>query len=77
MSKMSELSQVLDDLISCGEKMIQTANAIRECFSEEEAPAAETKKKPLNRKSLPTQRKMSEHFLLPRQTKPVVSTRLR
>ena len=31
MSKMSELSHVLDDLISCGEKMIQTANAIKEC----------------------------------------------
>lgn len=40
MSKMSELSQVLDELISCGEKMIETANAIKECFSEE-APAAE------------------------------------
>ena len=40
MSKMSELSQVLDELISCGEKMIETANAIKECFSEEsEAPA--------------------------------------
>ena len=49
MIKMSELSQVLDDLISCGEKMIQTANAIRECFSEEEAPAAETKKKPVKK----------------------------
>ena len=35
MSKMSELSQVLDNLISCGEKMIQTANAIKECFSGE------------------------------------------
>lgn len=46
MSKMSELSQVLDELISCGEKMIQTANAIKECFSEApEAPAAEPKKK--------------------------------
>lgn len=44
MSKMSELSQVLDDLISCGEKMIQTTNAIKECFSEE-APAAEPEKK--------------------------------
>lgn len=40
MSKMSELSQVLDELISCGEKMIQTANAIKECFSEG-APAKE------------------------------------
>lgn len=44
MSKMSELSQALDDFIACGEKMIQTANAIRECFSEE-APAAEPEKK--------------------------------
>ena len=44
MSKMSELSQVLDDLIACGEKMIQTANAIKECFSEE-APASEPEKK--------------------------------
>jgi hypothetical protein len=40
MSKMSELSQVLDELVSCGEKMIQVANAIRECFSEE-APQSE------------------------------------
>lgn len=48
MSKMSELSQVLDELISCGEKMIQTANAIKECFTEEAepaTPAAEPKKK--------------------------------
>ena len=34
MSKMSELSQVLDDLISCGELLIQTANAIKEYFAE-------------------------------------------
>ena len=34
MSKMSELSQVLDDLISCGEQLIETANAIKECFTE-------------------------------------------
>ena len=40
MSKMSELSQVLDDLISCGEKMIQTANAIKACFAEESEPTA-------------------------------------
>lgn len=42
MSKMSELSQVLDDLVTCGEKMIETANAIRECFSETE-PAKKSK----------------------------------
>ena len=45
MSKMSELSQVLDDLISCGEKMIQTANAIKECFTADDAPATEPEKK--------------------------------
>ena len=43
MSKMSELSQVLDDLISCGEQLIQTANAIKECFRDE-APAADPRK---------------------------------
>ena len=40
MSKMSELSQVLDEMIVCGEGMIKAANAIKEIFSStEEAPA--------------------------------------
>ena len=48
MSKMSELSQVLDELISCGEKLIQLAKAIRECFTpdtaiEETRPVVEAK----------------------------------
>ncbi len=45
MSKMSELSQVLDEMIACGEGMIKAANAIKDTFSStEEAPAkAETK----------------------------------
>lgn len=38
MSKMSELSQVLDDLVACGEGLIRTANAIREIFSGEPEP---------------------------------------
>jgi hypothetical protein len=42
MSKMSELSQVLDDMIACGEGMIRAANAIKEIFSStEEKPAKE------------------------------------
>ena len=44
MSKMSELSQALDDLISCGERMIQTANAIKECFTETAESTEEPKK---------------------------------
>lgn len=40
MSKMSELSQVLDEMIACGEGMIRVANAIKDIFSStEEAPA--------------------------------------
>lgn len=40
MSKMSELSQVLGEMIACGEGMIKAANAIKEIFSStEEAPA--------------------------------------
>lgn len=40
MSKMSELSQVLEEMIACGEGMVKAANAIRDIFSStEEAPA--------------------------------------
>ena len=42
MSKMSELSQVLDEMIVCGEGMIKAANAIKDVFSSPE----ETKTKP-------------------------------
>lgn len=36
MSKMSELSQVLDEMIACGERMIKAANAIKDIFSSTE-----------------------------------------
>lgn len=39
MSKMSELSQALDEMVACGEGLIRTAKAIREMFSEEPATA--------------------------------------
>ena len=35
MSKMSELSQVLDELVACGEGLIHAANAIRDIFTSE------------------------------------------
>ena len=38
MSKMSELSRALDDLVACGEGLIRTANAIREMFTGEPEP---------------------------------------
>lgn len=47
MSKMSELSQTLDDLIRCGEDLIRVAGEIKEIFSgdaeaeKEKAPEAE------------------------------------
>ena len=45
MSRMSELSQVLDEMIAYGEGMIKAANALKDIFSStEEAPTkAETK----------------------------------
>ena len=45
MSKMSELSQVLDEMIACGERMIKAANTLKDIFSStEEAPVkTETK----------------------------------
>ena len=41
MSKMSELSQVLSDLTTCGEELIRTANAIQKVFSGEAEPATQ------------------------------------
>lgn len=48
MSRMSELSQVLDEMIACGEGMIRAANAIKEIFTAEpetEAPVREEPEK--------------------------------
>jgi len=68
MSKMSELSQVLDDLISCGEKMIQTANAIKEIFSAD-VPATEPVKedKPEKAPATPAYSKEEVRALLARK----------
>lgn len=40
MSKMSELSQVLDEMIACGEGMIKAAKTIKEIFSSTEEATA-------------------------------------
>jgi len=40
MSKMSELSLVLDEMVSCGEGLIKAANTLREIFSD--SPAENT-----------------------------------
>ena len=39
MSKMSELSLVLDEMIACGEGMIKAAQTIKEIFSSTEEPS--------------------------------------
>lgn len=36
MSKMNELSQVLDEMIACAERMIDTANVIKKIFTDTE-----------------------------------------
>lgn len=66
MSKMSELSQVLDDLISCGEKMIQTANAIKEMFSADATEPA-NEDKPVAAPATPTYSKEEVRALLARK----------
>ena len=59
MSKMKELSTVLDELVTCGETLINTANALKEIFSSEPdvaetpaptEPAEEAKPAAKNRK---------------------------
>ena len=42
MSKMSELSQVLDEMIACGEGMIKAANTLKDIFSSTEETPAKT-----------------------------------
>ena len=45
MSKMSELSAMIDNLISCGESLAETGRALKEFYSgTDEAPAKPTKK---------------------------------
>ena len=41
--KMNELSMLLDDLISCGQKLTETAQALKEYYSStnEDAPTKE------------------------------------
>ena len=48
-----DLVKILDDLTTCGEMAIQTASAIMECFSEDEAHAAipEKKSKPAKKEA--------------------------
>ena len=77
MSKMSELSQTLDDLIRCGEDLIRVAGEIKEIFSgdaeaeKEKAPEAEPVKAAAEAEG---KKKMSERFWL-RNPEPVTLRR--
>ena len=55
MSKMKELSMVLDELVTCGETLISTANALKEIFSNtadaDTQPAKSSKKAPAKSKA--------------------------
>lgn len=55
MSKMSELSMLIDTLISCGETLAETGRALKEYYSspEEPAPAEKTAAKGAGKKSAP------------------------
>ena len=44
MSKMSELSMLLDDLIQCGEKLTETGKALKAFYSSTDEPAATPEK---------------------------------
>ena len=52
MSKMSELSQVLDEMIACGEGMIKAANTLKDIFSSTEEAPAKTEAKTTNRATM-------------------------
>lgn len=49
MSKMSNLDQVLDEMITAGQKMIEAATALREMLSETSGAAEPAKKAPVKK----------------------------
>ena len=53
MSKMSELSQTLDDMIHVGEDLIRVANEIKEIFSETAEEEVKPKKKAVKKEIPP------------------------
>ena len=65
MSKMKELSMVLDELVTCGEMLISTANALKEIFSNtadaETPPAKSSKKAPAKSKAEAAKAKPEEN----------------
>lgn len=56
MSKMKELSMVLDELVTCGETLISAANALKEIFNNtadaEKPPAKNSRKAPVKSKAV-------------------------
>ena len=71
MSKMSELSQVLEEMISCGEGMIRAAKTLQKIFSaSEEVPVqSETKEAKKPEKAEATEAKQPEAAPAPTYTK--------
>ena len=54
MSKMSELSMLLENLINCGEQLTKTASALKQFYSSEDSPAVthdEKKPEPVEEKN--------------------------
>lgn len=69
MSRMGELSQVLDEMVACGEGMIKAAKEIKEIFSEP-AEAADTpaaKPDALESASKPASAAVTEQTAAPKQ----------
>lgn len=74
MSKMCELSMMLDSLIDCGEKLTETAKALKAFYSDTETenekktdeakPKQSTKKKPPEPEQKPTLKKEDVRLLL-------------
>ncbi len=51
MSKMSELSTLLDDLIECGDKLTKTAQALKDFYSDTKEVNSSPRKKPVTKEA--------------------------
>jgi len=76
MGKMSELSMLLDDLIDCGRKLTETAQALKDFYSSpDEAPAAKPAVKSKKKTSEPVKEEEPEKTYTKEEVRAILSAK--
>lgn len=76
MSKMSELSLLLDDLIECGRKLTETAQGLKDFYSSlDEQPAEKPAPKPKKKAPEPAKEEESEKTYTKEEVRAILSAK--